>query len=51
MDAGAVGTNGMGSDLKEWIEEWKREGKLEITGMQPRQRVPHRAEENYLVWK
>lgn len=39
------------SDLKEWIEEWKQEGRLEITGMQPRQRVPHRGEENYLVWR
>ena len=39
------------SDLKEWIEEWKQQGKLEIAGMQPRQRVPHRGEDNYLVWK
>jgi three-Cys-motif partner protein len=39
------------SDLKEWIEEWKREGRLEIQGMQPRQRVPRRGEDNYLVWK
>lgn len=39
------------SDLKHWIEEWKREGRLEVVGMQPRQRVPHRSEENYLIWK
>jgi hypothetical protein len=39
------------SDLKQWIEEWKGEGRLEVVGMQPRQRVPHRSEENYLVWK
>ena len=39
------------SDLKQWIEEWKEEGRLEVVGMQPRQRVPHRSEENYLVWK
>ena len=39
------------SDLKEWIEEWKQAGRLEIVGMQPRQRVPHRNENNYLVWK
>ena len=39
------------SDLKQWIEEWKEEGRLEIVGMEPRQRVPHRGEENYLVWK
>jgi len=39
------------SDLKQWIEEWKEEGRLEIVGMQPRQRVPHRSEANYLIWK
>ena len=39
------------SDLKEWIEEWKESGRLEVVGMQPRQRVPHRNEGNYLVWK
>jgi three-Cys-motif partner protein len=39
------------SDLKLWIEEWKEAGRLEIAGMQPRQRVPHRGEDNYLVWK
>ncbi len=39
------------SDLKGWIEEWKEEGRLEISGMKPRQRVPHRGEENYLNWK
>jgi len=39
------------SDLKQWIEEWRREGRLEIAGMQPSQRVPHRNERNYLVWK
>jgi three-Cys-motif partner protein len=39
------------SDLKQWIEEWKEEGRLQIVGMEPRQRVPHRGEENYLVWK
>jgi three-Cys-motif partner protein len=39
------------SDLKKWIEEWKQEGRVEVHGMQPRQRVPHRNEENYLIWK
>lgn len=39
------------SDLKQWIEEWKEAGCLEVVGMQPRQRVPHRGQENYLVWK
>jgi three-Cys-motif partner protein len=39
------------SDLKQWIEEWRGEGRLEVHGMQPRQRVPHRNEENYLIWR
>lgn len=38
------------SDLKSWIEEWRDAGELAITGMQQRQRVPHRGEGNYLVW-
>lgn len=36
------------SDLKEWIAGWQREGRLEITGMQPRQRVPRCGEDNHL---
>lgn len=39
------------SDLKQWIEEWKDDGRLEVIGMQPRQRVPRRGEQNYLNWK
>lgn len=39
------------SDFKEWIEEWKEEGRLDVVGMKPRQRVPHRGEQNYLIWK
>jgi three-Cys-motif partner protein len=39
------------SDLKEWIEGWKQEGLLEISGMRPRQRVPRRNEGDYLIWK
>jgi three-Cys-motif partner protein len=39
------------SDLKQWIEGWKKEGHLEVTGMQPRQRVPQRNKQNYLIWK
>jgi three-Cys-motif partner protein len=39
------------SDLKDWVEEWAQEGRLDIVGMKPRQRVPHRSEHNYLVWK
>jgi len=39
------------SDLKQWIEQWKLTGRLDVDGMQPRQRVPRRREENYLIWK
>jgi three-Cys-motif partner protein len=39
------------SDLKQWIEQWKAESRLNVVGMQPRQRVPHLGEENYLIWK
>jgi hypothetical protein len=39
------------SDLKQWIEEWRKKGQLEIEGMQSRQRVPHRNEQNYLIWR
>ncbi len=38
------------SDLKEWIRDWQTDGCLQIQGMQPRQRVPHRGKENYLQW-
>jgi three-Cys-motif partner protein len=39
------------SDLKQWIEEWKENGCLEIAGMEPRQRVPRRNQQNYLIWR
>jgi three-Cys-motif partner protein len=39
------------SDLKELIEQWKQSGRLQIIGLQPRKRVPHRNEGNYLVLK
>lgn len=39
------------SDLKEWIKEWQQEGRLELTGLQPRQHVPRVSAGNYLVWK
>jgi three-Cys-motif partner protein len=39
------------SDLKGWIEEWKRQGHLEIGGLKPRQRVPQRRQNNELHWK
>jgi three-Cys-motif partner protein len=37
------------SDLKQWIKEWRSEGKVDITGLKPRQKVPQREEGNYLV--
>jgi three-Cys-motif partner protein len=39
------------SDLKEWIREWQKEGRLELSGLKLGQRVPHLGEDNYLVWK
>jgi three-Cys-motif partner protein len=39
------------SDLKDWIEEWKNDGRLSVEGMKPRQRVPHRNERNFLIWR
>ncbi|MGD0539285.1 MAG: three-Cys-motif partner protein TcmP [Verrucomicrobiota bacterium] len=37
-------------DLKAWIEEWIRSGRLEITGMEAGQRAPRRNANNCLVW-
>ena len=39
------------SDLKLWIEDWKANGLLSVEGIEVHQRVPHRGEANYLVWK
>ncbi len=39
------------SDLKDWIHEWEQDGRLGITGMKERQRVPQLGEDNCLVWK
>ncbi len=39
------------SDLKQWILEWQKEGRLKLAGLRPRQRIPHRREGNYLIWK
>lgn len=40
------------SDLKEWIVEWEKERFLSIEGKKtPRQKIPHRNEGNFLVWK
>jgi three-Cys-motif partner protein len=39
------------SDLKDWIREWKQDGRLETTDMKEKQRVPQLGEGNCLVWK
>jgi three-Cys-motif partner protein len=39
------------SDLKDWIEQWRDAGQLEVGGMHQGQRVPHRKEKNYLIWR
>lgn len=38
------------SDLKTWIAEWVKAGKLAITGMNPRERVPKLGAGQGLVW-
>ena len=37
-------------DLKEWIDDWKQNGDLQVEGMAPRQRVPRLKQNNVLVW-
>lgn len=39
------------SDLKDWLDDWKREGRLEFTGMKESQRVPQRGQDIYIRWK
>ena len=39
------------SDLKEWIADTERTGKLEVLGLREKQRVPHRDQGNVLRWK
>lgn len=39
------------SDLKDWLEEWRREGVLRIDGLQGRERVPKRERSHVLVWQ
>jgi len=38
------------SDLKLWVDDWVKSGRLKIEGMNPRQRVPKSGESNFLVW-
>lgn len=37
------------SDLKEWIKVWVKEDWMRVEGMKPRQWVPKRGQENFLV--
>ncbi len=39
------------SDLKGWVRYWQGAGLLYLEGMKPKQRVPRRDEENFLIWK
>lgn len=39
------------SDLKEWIREWQKEGRLKIAGLKTRERVSKLGKGNYLVFK
>ncbi len=39
------------SDLKDWLFEWKKGGRLELVKMGPKQRVPKLGARNVVVWK
>ncbi|MCC7291472.1 MAG: three-Cys-motif partner protein TcmP [Phycisphaerales bacterium] len=39
------------SDLKSWIGEWKKDGRIEIAGMKPNERFPSRGRGHQLVRK
>lgn len=38
------------SDLKSWIEEWRKSGMIQLHGMKPNQRVPQLGQRIELVW-
>jgi hypothetical protein len=38
------------ADLKNWINQWNKDGHLEIEGMMPRQRVPRVGQNIRLIW-
>lgn len=38
------------SDLKQWVENWRADKRIQVEGWAVRQRVPHRKENNFLVW-
>jgi hypothetical protein len=39
------------NDLKEWLRDLERTGRLEFTGMKENQRVPQRGQNIQIVWK
>jgi three-Cys-motif partner protein len=40
------------TDLNDWIKDWEKKGQLVIQGKRsPRQKIPHRDENNFLVWR
>jgi hypothetical protein len=39
------------SDLKDWIEAWRKENRIHIEGLQGRERVPKRDRSHFLVWQ
>ena len=39
------------SDIKDWIQQWIKSGRIEPEGWRPKQRVPHRDKGNLLVWQ
>ena len=38
-------------DIKDWIRQWIKSGRLAPEGWRPKQRVPHRDKGNLLVWQ
>jgi three-Cys-motif partner protein len=40
----------MDADFREWIQEWKNAGLLQITNQAPRQRLARRGNQQYLRW-
>jgi hypothetical protein len=39
------------SDLKDWIKQWVKEGRVRIDGLTGKQQTPKRGHNHYLVWE
>jgi hypothetical protein len=39
------------SDLRNWLKEWKEEGRLQLEGLQRLERVPKRDSSHFLIWQ